>query len=173
MVSDKIVFGRPLHEPSPEFDYPTFLKDSPDLPATKALIQIWKSYEAEGGMRMGRDIPSREIAKYLSNIIIVEPVGDWEDSRVRLAGQILMMRFGRDVTGMLGSDVFNDNLKAHKVLCDLSREAVKTRKPFFIDSRVMRNGAELMHLESMNAPIFGPNGEPGWMLGAMFLFDAP
>lgn len=173
MVSDKMVFGRPLHEPSSEFNYPTILKDAPELPGTKALRDIWHTFETSGGMRMGRDIPSRELGKFLGNITIVEPIGDWEDSYVRLAGQMLMSRFGRDVTGMKGSDVFGDNPRGHKFLCDLSRESTKTRKPFFIDSRVMRNGAELMHLESMNAPIYGPNGEPGWMLGAMFLFDNP
>ncbi len=171
MVSNKMVFGLPLHEPSPEFSYPTIIKDSPELPATRALLEIWRTYETSGGMRMGRDIPSRELGKFLANIIIVEPIGDWEDSRVRLAGQILMLRFGRDVTGMRGSEVFSDSPRGHKLLCDLARETVKTRKPFFVDSRVTRSGEELMHLESMNAPIFGPNGEQGWMLGAMFLFD--
>jgi hypothetical protein len=120
---------------------------------------------------MGRDIPSRELAKYLANIIIVEPIGDWDDSRVRLAGQVLMLRFGKDVTGHLGSEVFSDNPRGHRLLCDLSRKAGQTRKPYFVDSRVMRGGEELMRVESVIAPIFGPNGEPGWMLGAMFLFD--
>jgi hypothetical protein len=121
-------------------------------------------------MRMGRDIPSRELGKFLANIIIVEPIGDWEDSHVRLAGQILMLRFGRDVTGMRGSEVFGDNPKGHQLLCAASRNAIITRKPFFVDSRVARGGEELMRIESLNAPINGPNGEPGWMLGAMFLF---
>jgi len=171
MVGDKMVFGRSMHEPSPEFDYPTVFKDAPELPATRALLELWQGYEDRGGMRMGRDIPSRELGKYLANIIIVEPVGDWEDSRVRLAGQVLMLRFGKDVTGHLGSEVFSDNPKGHRLLCDLSRKAAQTRKPYFVDSRVMRGGEELMRVESVNAPIFGPNGEPGWMLGAMFLFD--
>jgi hypothetical protein len=57
------------------------------------------------------------------------------------------------------------------LLCDVSRKAVKARKPYFVDSRVMRGGEELMRVESLNAPISGPNGEHGWMLGAMFLFD--
>ncbi|HEY4124433.1 MAG TPA: PAS domain-containing protein [Rhizomicrobium sp.] len=170
MVGDKMVFGRSLHEPSAEFEYPTTFKDTPELPNTRALIELWESYEAQGGMRMGRDIPSRGIAKFLAHILIVEPIGDWEDSYVRLAGQILMLRFGRDVTGERGSQVFHDNLRGHQVLCGASRKAVATRKPFFVDSRVMRNGEELMRLESLNAPISGPNGEPGWMLGAMFLF---
>jgi hypothetical protein len=173
MVSDKMVFGQPLHEPSPEFNYPTAIKPAPELPAAKALLDIWRSFEANGGMRMGRDIPSRELGRFLANIIIVEPIGDWDDSYVRLAGQILMTRFGRDVTGMRGSVVFSDNPKGHNALCAMAREAVKTRTPFFIDSRVMRNGAELMRLESLNAPISGPNGEPGWMMGAMFLFAKP
>lgn len=172
MVGDKIILGRPMHEPSPEFDYPTIFKEAPELPSTRALLELWQSYEAKGGMRMGRDIPSRELGKYLANIIIVEPVGDWEDSRVRLAGQVLMLRFGKDVTGLLGSDVFSDNPRGHRLLCDLSREAAKARKPYFVDSRVMRGGEELMRVESLNAPISGPNGEPGWMLGAMFLFDS-
>jgi len=173
MVSDKMVFGQPIHQPSSEFDYPTVVKMTAVHPSTVALLDIWRGYEARGGMRMGRDIPSREIGRFLANIIIVEPIGDWEDSHVRLAGQVLMTRFGHDVTGLRGSHVFGDNPKGHRLLCELSREAVKTREPFFIDSRVVRGGAELMHLESMNAPIFGPNGEPGWMLGAMFLFDNP
>ena len=84
-----------------------------------------------------------------------------------------MLRFGQDVTGLLGSDVFSDNPRGHRLLCDLSREAAKARKPYFVDSRVMRGGEELMRVESLNAPIFGPNGESGWMLGAMFLFDTP
>lgn len=171
MVSDKMVFGRPLHEPSPEFNYPTVIKSVPEHPGTCALYDIWRKHEASGGMRMGRDIPSRALAKFLANITIVEPIGDWDDSYVRLAGQMLMMRFGRDVTGMRGSEVFGDNPRGHKYLCELSRQAIKTRQPFFIDSRVTRNNAELLHLESMNAPIEGPNGEAGWMLGAMFLFD--
>lgn len=170
MVGDKMVFGKSLHEPSAEFDYPTSFKDAPELPATKALIELWESYEPRGGMRMGRDIPSRDLGKFLSNIIIVEPIGDWEDSYVRLAGQILMLRFGHDVTGKRGSEVFGDNPKGHKLLCGASRKAVVTRKPFFVDSRVMRNGEQLMRIESLNAPISGPNGEPGWMMGAMFLF---
>jgi hypothetical protein len=171
MVGDKMIFGRPMHEPSPEFDYPTIFKDAPDLPATRELLDIWQEYETKGGMRMGRDIPSRRLGKFLANIIIVEPVGDWEDSRVRLAGQVLMLRFGKDVTGMLGTEVFSDNLRGHRLLCDVSRKAVKARKPYFVDSRVMRGGEELMRVESLNAPISGPNGEHGWMLGAMFLFD--
>ncbi len=166
-----MIFGRPMHEPSPEFDYPTVFKDAPDLPAARELLEIWREYEAAGGMQMGRDIPSRRLAKFLANIIIVEPVGDWEDSRVRLAGQVLMLRFGRDVTGLLGSDVFSDNPRGHRALCDISRESVKARKPYFVDSKVMRGGEELMRVESLNAPIIGPNGEPGWMLGALFLFD--
>ncbi len=172
MVGDKMVFGKAVHQPSAEFDYPTIFKDAPELPLTKALIELWESYKSRGGMRMGRDIPSREMGKFLSNIIIVEPIGDWEDSYVRLAGQILMLRFGRDVTGMRGSEVFSDNPKGHQMLCDASRKAVVTRKPFFVDSRVMRNGEKLMHLESSNFPILGPNGEPGWMMGSMFLFSA-
>jgi hypothetical protein len=172
MVGDKMIFGRPVHEPSPEFDYPSFFKEAPELPATRALVDLWQSYEATGGMRMGRDIPSRELGRFLANIIIIEPVDDWADSRVRLAGQVLMLRFGRDVTGLRGSEVFSDNPKGHRLLCDMAREAAKVRNPFFLDSRVMRGGEELMHVESVNAPIQGPNGEPGWMLGALFLFNS-
>ena len=121
----------------------------------------------------GPSNPAAKVHGMAEKIIIVEPVGDWEDSRVRLAGQVLMLRFGKDVTGQLGSDVFSDNPRGPRLLCDLSREATKARKPYFVDSRVMRGGEELMRVESLNAPIFGPNGESGWMLGAMFLFDTP
>ncbi len=109
----------------------------------------------------GAIFPSREMGKFLSNIIIVEPIGDWEDSHVRLAGQILMLRFGRDVTGMRGSEVFSDNPKGHQMLCDASRKAVVTRKPFFVDSRVMRNGEKLMHLESLQLPHTGAKRRAG------------
>lgn len=165
-----MIFGRPVHEPSKQFDYPTTLRDVAEHLQTRALVDIWQGYESGGGMRMGRDIPSREFGKYLAHIIIVEPVGDWDNSFVRLAGQVLMLRFGRDVTGLRGSEIFNDNPSGYKSLCNASRIATATRKPFFVDSRVVLNGVEQMHLESANLPIFGPNGEPGWMMATMFLF---
>ncbi len=35
MVGDKMVFGKSVHEPSAEFDYPTIFKDAPELPRPK------------------------------------------------------------------------------------------------------------------------------------------
>ena len=65
------------------------------------LIALWESQGARGGMRMGRDIPSRALAKFLPNIVISEPVGDWEDAHIRLAGSVYTERFGCDITGTL------------------------------------------------------------------------
>lgn len=173
MVSDRVVLGVPIHDPSAEFTYPTVLKEAPELSPTRALLKIWQQYEADDGMRMGRDIPSRKLARFLAHISIIEAIDDWADSFVRLAGQALMIRFGKDITGARGSEVFSDNLERHRVLCDLARAAQRSRKPFFMDSAVVRGGEALMRMETLHVPIYGPDGSPAWHMSALFFFNPP
>lgn len=170
MDSDRVVLGKSVHNPSAEFDYPTSLKKAPELASTRGLLDIWRFHEAEGGMQMGRDIPSRALARFLAHITIVEAIDDWADSFVRVAGHALMIRFGQDVTGMRGSVIFAGNEKGHTELCGLSRKAQATREPFFMDSAVVRGGEVLMRMETFHAPIYGPDGSPAWHMGGLF-FD--
>ncbi|HTO40751.1 MAG TPA: PAS domain-containing protein [Rhizomicrobium sp.] len=173
MVSDRVILGMPIHDPSAEFNYPTMLKAAPELAPARALLKIWQHYEADGGMRMGRDIPSRKLARFLAHISIVEAIDDWADSFTRLAGQALMIRFGRDITGMRGSEIFADNQAGHRVLCELALAAQRSRKPFFMDSTVERGREVLMRMETVHFPIYGPDGAPGWHMGGLFFFDRP
>lgn len=104
-MTDNIVLGKPILNPLPVHRYIRTVLDKLCHPNARALLECWREHEAKGGMRMGRDIPSRALAKLLPNIIIGEPIGGWDDARIRLAGTALMERFGRDVAGELTSEL--------------------------------------------------------------------
>ena len=68
-------------------------------------LDFWEHRPADGIM-IGRDVPSRAIARLLNRVIIYEPIDDYRDMKVRLAGVALRRRFDQDVTGLKMSDLF-------------------------------------------------------------------
>src|SRR5690348_10948974 len=80
--------------------------ESPTHEQARELLAYWQERMEKGGFVMGRDIPSRQIAHLMKNLIVREPVEGGRDFRYRLVGTVLMERLGRDVTGLLISDVY-------------------------------------------------------------------
>jgi len=119
---------------------------------------------------MGRDVPSRGIARFLSHISICEPVDDWMDGRIRVAGSILVLRFGRDIGGMLVSDLYADDPKGGRILLETARRAQETREPGLLSARVCSNEVELMRFEVVALPIFAPDGVSPLSLVGTFRF---
>lgn len=107
---------------------------------------------------MGRDIPCRAIARFLSNISVCEPVGEWLDGRIRLAGEILAQRFGRDTQGMLISELYQTDRDGGVLLLESARRAQASRQPGLLSARVCRDQFELMRFEVVALPIFGSDG---------------
>jgi hypothetical protein len=71
-------------------------------------LRFWEE-RAPDGIVIGRDVPSRSIARLLSNIIIYQPLGDRRDLRVQIAGSAIRCRFERDITGARMSELFGPN----------------------------------------------------------------
>lgn len=169
-MSDSYALGERLHKPSPDFLYPKVVIADPQHPSSKKLIAEWRANEAKGGMRMGRDIPCRAIARLLDCISICEPVGDWADGRIRIAGSILTLRFGRDIHGMLISELYKDDPEGGRILLERARRAQATREPALLDTRVCAGDVEVMRFEVVVVPIFAADGIAPLSLVGTFRF---
>lgn len=169
-MSDSYALGERIHKPSGQFTYPKAVIAEPEHPSTKVLIAHWRAYEAKGGMRMGRDVPSRAIASFLSCISICEPLGDWTDGRIRIAGSILTLRFGRDIHGMLISDLYKDDPAGGRMLLENARRAQETREPGLLSARVLADQHEVMRFEVVALPIFAADGLSQLSLVGTFRF---
>lgn len=134
-MQNEVVLGRPVLNRLPAHRYIRKVLDKPNHPNAQALLEFWREHEKSGGVRMGRDIPSRALARYLPNIIIAEPLSQWDDARIRLAGTAFMERFGRDVAGELTSRLYAEDPDGAALLLKLARQAAEIRKPGMIDLR--------------------------------------
>jgi len=140
---------------------------APNHPKARKLFAFWQEH-AEHGIVIGRDIPSRPIADILSYIAVYEPANGGTDFRIRLAGTSMRRRFGRDVTGMLMSDLFKpDDFQAH---FDDARRSLETGMPVILDSRLSSGAVEQMHLEVVIFPVSAPDLITKWILLAVFYF---
>ena len=169
-MSDAVVLGQPVLNPSPQYRYVRKVRTEANHPNSIALIACWREHEAKDGMRMGRDIPSRALSKLLPHILITEPIDDWEDARIRLAGTAMLERFGRDIAGTLASEIYTDDQDGAKLLLQLGRRASQSRQPSVVDTRIFVDGIEMMHLEIVLMPIYSANGADIWNLVGAFRF---
>jgi hypothetical protein len=142
----------------------------PAHPSTRRLIAYWQDCEARGGMRMGRDVPARAIASLLQDIIVAEPLGDWDDARMRLAGFGMAQYFGREITGALMSDMLADNRAHLQMLLAGVRNAIAQNLPGTVEHWVY-DGTQLVARQEMIAlPLFAPDGDTRWILAGTFNF---
>lgn len=171
-MSGAILLGRAsVLEPSENYRYVLEPRKAPEHPSSQLLLEYWNSLEADGGMRMGRDIPARALARVLANVAVTEPVGDWRDGRMRLVGSALTNRFGRDITGVLISELFvYDDPKMLAMMLGGAKAAATRRKPNFALDRVLLGDAEKMRNEVGVFPIWAPDGETMWVLTGTFQF---
>lgn len=169
-MSNSVVLGAVVHQPSAEFQYPKAKITVPEHPGSIALIGHWQGCEASGGMRMGRDVPSRATSKLLPNIAICEPLGAWADARVRIAGSILTQRFGRNIAGSLIRELYNSDPESGEMLLEGARQAQETRQPSLLSTRVVSNKIEVMRFEVVALPISSPDGLTPWCMVGIFRF---
>jgi hypothetical protein len=169
-MKDDVVLGQAVLNPSPQYKYVRTVQPNGNHPNSLALISCWDEFEAKGGMRVGRDIPSRALAKLLPHILIAEPVRQWEDARIRLAGTALIERFGRDIAGLLVSQLYADNPEGASLLLDLGRRTVGTHQASILDTRIIVDDSEMMHMEMVLLPIQSRDGSEVWILVGAFKF---
>lgn len=136
-------------------------------PSAPQVLRFWDERSADG-LRMGRDVPSRNIAGLLSNIIIFEPEAGGADFKVHLAGDLARKRFGRDITGETLAELFpGSDLPHHH--CALN-EVLWLSDPVMAHIRHKAGHLDVLELELFQVPVVAPNGFGRWVLSFGFYF---
>ncbi len=141
----------------------------PRHPDAKALLGYWRTKIDSGeGFVIGRDVPTRSIARLLGNIMITEPIAGVNDMRVYLAGARIRDRFGGDITGRKLSEIFPPkDFQHHQAL---SVEIMRTGQPAIIDSRMHRSGIDEMQLEVILLPVTARDLVSAWVMAGVFYY---
>ena len=161
---------RPIEAPEPlrEAFEPA---NEPVHPGSKLLTEFWRAREAAGGFVVGRDVPSRALAKVLQNLALFEPVvcsTGVTDLRVRLAGDGLRLRFGRDVTGEKLSELFDhEEFDMHIAQ---TRIALNAGSPLFLRSELRHGSPVERRLEIVILPVWNRTRTERWILAGVFYF---
>ena len=168
----KILLGKTVRDNAQQDYVHTMTPVSlPAHPFTIRLCTYWDNCRANGGMRMGRDIPNRAIAPLLKHVSVAEPVGDWADARLRLAGSGMATHFGHDPSGHLMSDLFGPDKDHLNMLLAGARLSLAANMPGIVDHKVMLNGLVAMRNEMVVLPVLPPEGDDKfWALVGTFAF---
>jgi hypothetical protein len=135
----------------------------------KLLLARWRELQAGDGFVVGRDVPSRPLGGVLRNLGIYEPLDDCRDFRARLAGTAFMRRFGRDITGLKLSEIFQaEGFERH---CANLAEIVRLGVPLSFDVRLHRGKQTFLHCEALRLPVLSPDRSNRWVLSGLFYYD--
>jgi hypothetical protein len=165
-----IVLGRFVDRSHYDCEHRFRIVAQPVHPSTLLLFAHWQSCEAQGGMRMGRDIPARAIAALMKDLTVAEPVDDWADARLRLVGSGMAAHFGRDVTGALMTEVFAGETGDRDMLLAGVKAVIQQNRPGTVEQTIIDKGREILRQEMTVFPLYAPNGEDRWALTGTFNF---
>lgn len=129
-------------------------------PDAITALRFWARRPPDG-LRIGRDIPSRPIAKLLSGLVIYTPLADCSDARVHLAGSGLWRRFGRDITGLLMSQLLSPD--DFRIRITEFREVIECGEPRLAEIIHSTAGIEVLRVDMLVLPVVAPNGTDRWI----------
>jgi hypothetical protein len=130
-------------------------------------MRFWDG-RPQDGIVIGRDIPSRAIAKLLSRTIIYQPIEGGRDLKVHLAGTSIRRRFGRDITGAKMSELFVP--EEFPVRYKTMMETVESNEPRMATIVHRAGPVEILRLELLMLPARSPDGSEIWPLVFCFYF---
>jgi len=145
----------------------------PRHPSTIRLIAYWQQCEARGGMRMDRDVPAPDIAPLLQDLMVAEPLRDWADAHIRLAGSAMAEYFGRDLDGARMSEIFAGEPRDGEMLLAGAKTAIARNRPGIVEQILVENGREILRQEVAELPIYAPDSNVRWILTSTFNFTRP
>lgn len=124
---------------------------TPVHPDAIALHQYWLACQKKGGLKLGRDLPAREIARLMAKLSVLESNTDGSDFRFRLVGSAWMERFGRDIQGEWLSTLYQGTIfgRYREGVLSVLRKA----EPKFTDVRVYEREREAHHIEYTQLPL--------------------
>lgn len=115
------------------------------------LHRYWLACQARGGVKLGRDLPSREIAKLMSKLSVLEANADETDFRFRLVGSSWLDRFGRDIKGEWVSSLYEPDI-FEQYRAGVS-SVLKTGEPKFTDVCIYERRQLAHHIEYTQLPL--------------------
>jgi hypothetical protein len=143
-------------------------RDAPSHEGVKELVAYWNERRKSGEFVMGRDVPSRAIARLMKNLVVFEPVDGGRDFRFRLVGAVLNERIGRDITGMLITEVYGE--AAVKDFMAALNKALATGRPVFHESRARGVFEDVRTADAVALPMKAPDGVTTWLLNGVFFW---
>jgi len=134
-------------------------------PDAALALHFWQKRPIDG-IHMGRDVPSRDIARLLSRVLIYEAIDGGEDFKVHLAGSSVQQRFGRDITGESISQLFSGG--DLPVRYEALKEVVWLDEPRMARIVHRIGKVDVLTIELLQVPIVAPNGSDRWVLTFVF-----
>jgi hypothetical protein len=165
-----IILGKAVDRTHYEYEHRVTPVKVATHPSTIRLIAYWQQCEERGGLRMGRDIPARAIAALLKDLTVAEPVNDWADARIRLAGSGMAVHFGRDVSGALMSEIAGGAESDWRMLLAGAKSVIAHNRPGTIQQIILDDGREIQRQELTALPILAPDSDARWVLTGTFDF---
>jgi hypothetical protein len=139
----------------------------PAHPDGLRLLGIWK--ECNGEMIVGRDIPSRRLARVLPQLALCDYRAVRADFRIRLAGFGLIRLFGKDISHHYLGEVLRDD--EHECLRSVMLEVRNTGAPIFLDIKLTAPHGHLLHFETSLMRVFAADRSTPLVLAGLFFFD--
>ncbi len=137
-------------------------------PLSDMVLSFWAK-RPEDGILLGRDIPSRPTARFLSRIIVHQPVENGADLKVRVAGDGIRHRFGMNITGMTMSAMFpTPDFAARR---ESVMKAIRDDKPQFADCLLAVGELEMLHTELVILPVVTANRLDRWAMTVCSFFN--
>ena len=135
----------------------------------RLLFERWRELQGGDGFVVGRDVPSRQLGGILRNLAVFEPLDDCGDFRVRLAGTAFLRRFGRDITGLKLSEIFQKSVFERH--CADMTKIVRTGAPLSYDVKLLRGRRTFLHAEALRLPAQSADRTSTWVLTGLFYYD--
>lgn len=151
--------------PAPELHETRHRKTWPAHRGARQLLAVWQA--RQGDFVVGRDVPSREMARLLSGLAIFQPILNG-DFRVRLAGQAMRRCHGRDVTAEKLSDLAGADFAGRSRLW---REVMDSAQPLIEEVRLTQDGHTRLCYESVALRVFAPDEITPWVMTGIFFHD--
>jgi len=158
----------PLFSASPDPYY--HILAEPLHPLAVAFLRAWRAESSLRELVAGKDILSHPFARFLSNLMTVEPIDNDTDGRIRNAGRALRYRYGRDVTNVRFSQLFTSPGAADNLM--RLREVRRTGTPIVFSATILRARGPALCYESVFLRILAPDERTYWNIVGIFMRDA-
>lgn len=135
--------------------------------SARELLSFWQNRPADG-ILLGRDIPSRRIARLLSHITVWEPVDGGRDYRMRYMGETLRARHNGYGVGKMMSELVSPELFAYQL--DAFPRLAAGDEMEILDVAQSYSGCNYLHYEVLVFPVTAPEETERWLVAGTFYY---